>query len=255
MINQQQDSFEMLEFVLEQFHQAEIQHTGSETTMINRIFGGKLFIENKCLKCQTQSTRTERHDNVRALRLHFPTQHAADSKHTTQSLLNLYFSPEQMINDNQYFCDECKTLCDGERQISIEKGPSHLILVIKHFEFIQENNVRRKLLRKVHHDEQITLMTRSGVRLKYDLYAVIIHSGVSMDAGHYFTFVNQAGNWFKLNDNTTSHFDGDINGMDMLNTPYILFYKLQTESNEEAKGEGPIQLRAIDKGKHLLYTL
>lgn len=209
-------------------------------TMVQKLFGGRLSINYKCLNCCTQSTNI---DNFFDLQLSFPQQQQQQlndsltasplidkTNYTTQSLINSYFATEQMINDDKYYCDKCKALCDGERHITLEEGPSNLILVIKHFKYDRNYHVRRKLLHKVHHNELITLHERTKdayFRLKYKLYAVIVHSGMNIDSGHYYTYaVNTSDEWYKFNDSHISRSSfSDIKNLSSLNTPYILFYE------------------------------
>lgn len=222
----------------------QIQTTQNQTetipTMIQRLFGGRLSINYKCLECQSQSTNI---DNFFDLQLSLPFQSndlmslpsalvEQKSNLTTQTLLNNYFTTEQMINDDKYYCDTCKSYCDGERNIILEEGPANLILVIKHFKYDRNCHARRKLLQKVHHDEYISLTSKSPsnerIRSIYKMYAVIVHSGTNIDSGHYFTYgVNGYDQWFKFNDNhiSRSSFNEVIN-LQNLNTPYILFYEL-----------------------------
>lgn len=213
-------------------------NTTTVHTMVQKLFGGRLSVNYKCLNCNTQSTNI---DNFFDLQLSFPHQPISDSlttsplidktNYTTQLLLNSYFATEQMINDDKYYCDKCKALCDGERHITLEDGPSNLILVIKHFKYDRNCHVRRKLLHKVHHDEVISLIARTKdgcFRLKYKLYAVIVHCGMNIDSGHYYTYaVNTADEWFKFNDSHISRSSfSDIKNLSTLNTPYILFYEI-----------------------------
>ncbi len=85
--------------------------------------------------------------------------------------------------DNQYFCDQCKILCDGLRSIHIIQPPKNLILTLKHFRYEKRYHTRQKLLHNVSHDETITLQIRSNVEsnkiftVKYTLYAAIVHCG------------------------------------------------------------------------------
>lgn len=209
-------------------------------TMIQSLFGGRLSINYKCLECQSQSTNI---DNFFDLQLSLPS-HSNDlmslssalveekSNLTTQTLLNNYFTTEQMNNDNKYYCEKCKSYCDGERNIILEEGPANLILVIKHFKYDRNCHARRKLLQKVHHDEFISLTSKNPnnecIRSIYKMYAVIVHSGTNIDSGHYFTYgVNGYDQWFKFNDNHISHSSfNDVKNLQNLNTPYILFYEL-----------------------------
>lgn len=204
-------------------------------TIIQRVFGGKMSVTYKCLECQSTSTNV---DNFFDLQLSFPhaTENGTPNKPcylTTQSLLDTYFSTEQLVDDDKYYCDKCAKLCDGERNINLESGPTNLILVIKHFKYDRKFHVRRKLLNKVHHNDIITVTTAEDengdcVRHTYKLYAVIVHSGMNIDSGHYYTFgADQRGNWFKFNDSFICRCSlRDIKNLSDLNTPYILFYEL-----------------------------
>lgn len=207
----------------------------SAKTIIQRIFGGKMSVTYKCLDCQSTSTNV---DNFFDLQLSFP--HAVENGtpnksgyFTTQSLLDTYFSTEKLIDDDKYYCEKCAKLCDGERNINLETGPTNLILVIKHFKYDRKFHVRRKLLNKVHHNDIITVTTGEDangecVRHTYKLYAAIVHSGMNIDSGHYYTYAaDQQGNWFKFNDSFISRSSlRDVKELSDLNTPYILFYEL-----------------------------
>lgn len=201
-------------------------------TLVQRIFTGTATITHKCLTCCTESKIV---DHFNELQLAFPNHVDMmndDNDYQTQQLLNDYFITEKLVDDNKYSCEKCKALCDGERKLNIVEGPANLILVIKHFKYDRKFHIRRKLMHKVHHNEWVTLnVTREkGDRwlYKYRLNAVIVHCGINIDSGHYFTFAADANrNWFKFND---SHVSGsslnELMQSSKFNSPYILFYEL-----------------------------
>ena len=119
-------------------------------TLIQRTFDGKLMISYQCLVCRTKSSNT---DSFRDLQLSFPEcqpgQNFIDPDYSVQKLLDIYCSPEKLEGDNQYFCDKCGKLCDGERSISIVHPPKNLILTLKHFRYDQRHHIRAKLMNKV----------------------------------------------------------------------------------------------------------
>lgn len=208
-------------------------------TMIQKLFGGVMSINYKCLNCCRSSTNV---DHFFDLQLSFPQGSESVSSsptiekttYTTQSLINSYFAIEDMVNENQYFCDKCKVHSDAERQVILDDAPTNLILVLKHFKYDRSFHTRRKLLHKVHHDEVVFLNTRRKdgcFRLKYKLYATIVHSGMNIDSGHYYTYaVNEEDEWFKFNDNHISRSSlSEVKSLNSFNTPYILFYELLGE--------------------------
>lgn len=205
-------------------------------TMVQRSFGGSLIIKYKCLNCSGSSTN---YDHFFDLQLSFPHTNEVNlspktNEYTTQSLLDSYFTTEQLVDDDKYYCEKCQMLCNGERNIALQTGPSNLILVIKHFKYDRNSHTRRKLLHKVHHDEMVTVTSvtqdNERLRLTYKLYAVIVHCGMNIDSGHYYTYAtDRLGRWFKFNDSFISPSSmNEIKSLSDLNTPYILFYEFAT---------------------------
>lgn len=70
---------------------------------------------------------------------------------------------------------------------------------------------------------------------KYQLYAVVVHSGMSMDAGHYYTYASdEPDSWYMFNDSyVTKCGVGDVHRLRAPNTPYILFYRLVDSQAQE----------------------
>jgi ubiquitin carboxyl-terminal hydrolase 35/38 len=178
-------------------------------TYIQKIFGGKISTRYLCSSCKSNSINV---DSFRDLQLSFPEKNQDDStevQYNVQQLLEFYFTTEELtlVGDNQYHCDNCKILCNGMRCTEILEAPRNLILTLKHFQYDSRYHKRSKLLYKVFHDEIISvnvkasLTTNSTRNVEYKLYAAVIHSGTSLDSGHYFTIARESdGNWFKFDD-------------------------------------------------------
>lgn len=200
-------------------------------TLVQRTFTGKATITHTCLQCSNESKTI---DHFNELPLAFPNQgdYPDETEYSTQQLLNDYFVTEKLVDDNKYSCEKCKALCDGERKLRVAEGPANLILVIKHFKYDRRYNIRRKLTHKVHHNEEVTLKVTGekgdAWQYKYRMRSVIVHCGINIDSGHYFTFAADANdNWFKLNDSHISRSSlNELMHSTTINTPYILFYEL-----------------------------
>ncbi|XP_017019957.1 ubiquitin carboxyl-terminal hydrolase 38 [Drosophila kikkawai] len=206
---------------------------------IDKTFAGKLSTTYRCLSCGWES-RNE--DSFRELQLSFPDvkDDCGATNYSVQDLIEYFCSPEKLDGDNQYHCPCCKKHCDGERHIGVTQAPRNLILTLKQFKYDQKYHYRTKLMHKVFHDESVTVKMCATDSLQemstvhYDLYAGVVHSGFSMDSGHYFTFAaDQSKNWYKFNDNLVTHSQPEeMHNLTSPNTPYILFYKMCARSNE-----------------------
>ncbi|XP_019870957.2 ubiquitin carboxyl-terminal hydrolase 35 isoform X2 [Aethina tumida] len=220
----QHDSSEFLGYLLDTLHEQEkniasgdagdVEMSCLMSTIVQQSFGGRSVTVSKCDEC---STKSEREDNFRELQLSFP---GNCENQSVQTLLNYYFQTEKLSGDNQYYCDICGGLTDGERVTKILEHPQRLILTLKHFKYDPVSQQRTKLLQKVELDEFIQLET-----VQYKLYAAVIHFGSSVDSGHYYTFARDSDDWYKFNDCSVVKTSAeDLCRLRQLETPYILFY-------------------------------
>lgn len=214
-------------------------------TLIQNSFGGNISITHKCLNCTTES---KQYDSFRDLHLSFPDKCIIDPNvyHSVQNMLDFYCSTERLDQDNKYYCEQCKTLCDGERLINIVSAPQYLILTLKHFKYDQKYNLRAKLLHKVRYEELINIkvMPNNDAGMEYtqsyQLYAAVVHSGVSMESGHYFTYASDNYGWYKFDDSHVAKCSvSELHDLKPPHTPYILFYKM-IQPNVIASGDASI---------------
>lgn len=207
-------------------------------TLVQKTFDGSISIVYKCLNCGTTS---KQHDSFRDLQLSFPdTDTNSKHQYSIENLLDYYCSMERLDADNKYFCDICKMLCDGERLINIVNAPRYLVLTLKYFKYDKKINMRTKLTHKVHHSPKISVKVSSEDGLpahcvQYRLYAAVVHSGVSMDSGHYYTYGSDQpddGSWYKFNDSVVTECKIDaLKSLRSPNTPYVLFYEREYDDD------------------------
>ncbi|CAB1433705.1 unnamed protein product [Pleuronectes platessa] len=113
---------------------------------------------------------------------------------------------ELLEGDNAYKCAECNKMVTAAKGFSIHRNPNVLTLLLKRF----ANNRGRKI------------KETQGEAQLYSLYAVIVHSGYSSRAGHYFCYIKSSeGDWHKIND--ASVFVSDITTV-LNQQAYVLFY-------------------------------
>jgi len=189
----------------------------AQQTLVQKIFFGKMSTRCTCLTCHSNSIIV---DVLRDLQLSFPEEMknneigpTLEPKYSVQELLDYYFTTEQLNldADNQYHCDQCTSLSDGVRCTEIIQAPKNLVLTLKHFRY-SRHHTRSKLLYNVEHNEEIFLRVRPSLEsnayrtVKYKIYAAVVHSGSSMDCGHYYTYArdNSLDVWYRFNDNVVS---------------------------------------------------
>lgn len=186
----------------------------NQSTIVQRVFGGKLSTTCVCSACNSKSISI---DSFHDLALSFPEKELneddwdATTEYSVQELLDYYFTSEQLTldGDNQYHCEKCKILCDGVRCTELLQSPKNLILTLKHFRYDSRYHTRSKLLiNKMFHNEDLTVKVRSGQEVRavdYKLHAAVVHSGISLDSGHYYTFARERDQtWYRFNDNFVS---------------------------------------------------
>ncbi|XP_011313993.1 ubiquitin carboxyl-terminal hydrolase 35 [Fopius arisanus] len=229
-----------------------IQSVGGEDSstpnLVHRVFGGESKITYQCAQCDTSSHNT---DKFRDLQLCFPEEIQETTEVSVQDLINYYLAPENLTGDNKYRCDKCMKLCDAQRIIKLLRAPAHLILTLKHFHYDTESRLRTKLRHKVRYDEKIQLNVSTPISNEtetYQLYAAVVHSGYSMDYGHYFTYASDSKqNWYKFNDSYVYKTPLDeFKSLEPPDTPYILFYEKVTKTEGIYEDDKP-ELATLSK--------
>jgi ubiquitin C-terminal hydrolase len=162
-----------------------------------------------------------------------------------QSLLDHSFAWESLINDNQFACDQCQTKQDGSRRMYLTSYPNYLVLLLKRFVHNRLTGKYEKCLDRTTLPEYIQLLTTNETSLAYQLKAIVVHHGLSMNSGHYYAFVmlnkedlmdknnsNHIG-WWLFNDthvehltfeNVCAHFQRFQSA-----TPYVLIFEKQIQ--------------------------
>lgn len=118
------------------------------------------------------------------------------------------------------------------------------------FCYDREKQRRGKITSKVKYSQKVELPLSDGSTCAYTLYAVVVHSGISLDAGHYYTLArssdlcpedvtNQEKSyvpWYLFNDSQVSRTDFDtlisLSNKYPYDTPYLLWYrKIECQDN------------------------
>lgn len=142
-------------------------------------------------------------------------------------LLNYFLAPEILSGDNKYYCEKCASLQNAEKTMQIIEEPEYLILTLLRFSYDPKCHIRRKILDNVSLPLVLELPVKRAApplavvsggwsvgvdisdtgenlakKLKpcgadegpcpqlvpYVLSSVVVHSGVSSESGHYYSY-------------------------------------------------------------------
>ncbi|XP_028397917.1 ubiquitin carboxyl-terminal hydrolase 35-like [Dendronephthya gigantea] len=205
---------------------------------------------------------------------------------TINEMLDYFMKPEQLTGNNQYFCDECRANVDGERRVQITKLPKFLVLSLKRFSFDVKSQTKPKLLHVVDYPEELTFcsvgesillqsnkedeeiamkidgeedqaMDTSFSLYPYKLCSVVVHSGHTCEAGHYYSYAldtsrngsdSKRNQWYCFNDENTyetSYKDFvERERNSVTDTTYIVIYMIDKPGMNEAceQTEAPAEM-------------
>lgn len=198
---------------------------------MQEVFAGVMNTATRCLQCNFVSSKR---DAFWDLQLAFPEGKEKSDTYSISRLLEYYCSPEHLVGNNQYRCQNCESLQDAERSVSIENAPKNLIVVLKQFFYDSKQRLRAKLFHNVTLDKRITIF-EGRVKKSYEMYAVIVHMGSNLDNGHYYTIGKDSpGNWYVYNDaDVYKCTESTIYNLQGVQTPYIVFYKKLEDTNDD----------------------
>ncbi|XP_077575056.1 ubiquitin carboxyl-terminal hydrolase 38 [Stigmatopora nigra] len=152
-----------------------------------------------------------------------PTSEREEPPLSVPDLVDYFLAPEILDQDNAYFCGKCGGLRRAERTLKVTAAPEYLILTLLRFAYDAKCHVRRKILDNVTIPPRLRLPVQQPVppsppktpptsaspppssenlakKLKpshqdeevqsvvYVLGSVVMHSGVSSESGHYYSY-------------------------------------------------------------------
>lgn len=224
-IGRQEDSHEFFRLLLDSMQRACLRkanikvetHPAASTTLVNRVFGGKLRNTLKCAKCQFVS---ERFDDFLDLSLEIN-----NGIKSVKGALKHFTAVETLDDSNAWKCTSCKQPNRAEKGMTIETCPNVLVVQLKRFDMMFG-----KIKKHVEFAATLDLaprMTKGSEdrkrgRCKYELHAVLVHAGYSTDCGHYYAFVKgSSGQWYEMNDESVRWVSLDTV---LQQKAYMLFY-------------------------------
>ncbi|XP_055675937.1 ubiquitin carboxyl-terminal hydrolase 42-like [Falco peregrinus] len=186
--------------------------SSQHTTIVHQISGGFLRSRVMCCSCKAVS------DSYEAF-LDVPLDIKAASSVT--AALENFVKTERLAGENSFRCSRCDEMFTALKRFTINCVPKVLTLCLKRFDFYG-----KKIGKFVQYPQYLDLrpyMSQGAAEpLLYALYAVLVHSGGSSQAGHYFCYTKASdGLWYQMDDTLVDRCD--INTV-LAQQAYLLFY-------------------------------
>ncbi|KAG6936849.1 ubiquitin specific peptidase 36 [Chelydra serpentina] len=227
----QEDAHEFLRYTIDAMQKAclngytKLDRQTQATTLVHQIFGGYLRSRVKCSVCKSVSDTYDPYLDM-ALEI----RQAANIVRA----LELFVRPDMLSGENAYMCAKCKRKVPATKRFTIHRASNVLTLSLKRF----ANFSGGKITKDVGYPEFLNIrpyMSQSnGDPVMYGLYAVLVHSGYSCHAGHYYCYVKASnGQWYQMNDSLVHCSNIKV----VLNQQaYVLFYLRIPSSRKSPEG-------------------
>ncbi|XP_055020944.1 ubiquitin carboxyl-terminal hydrolase 1 isoform X2 [Boleophthalmus pectinirostris] len=221
--------------------------TDAVLDLMEHLFQGQLVLRTRCLECESFTERREDFQDISVPVLDEQppspedlSEISPDPKPELKTLnwaIGQFASVEHIFGEDKYFCETCHHYTEAERSLLFDKTPEIVTIHLKRF---SANTLDLDLyagLSKVNTPLQTPLnlcldewcTRRSANGQNYELFAVVMHSGVTISSGHYTAFVRMS----------------DLRDM-KLSSPQDKDEERPEEAEKEEKTEKKVKEEALD---------
>uniref|UniRef100_H3CWM9 ubiquitinyl hydrolase 1 n=1 Tax=Tetraodon nigroviridis TaxID=99883 RepID=H3CWM9_TETNG len=232
----QEDAHEFLRYTIDAMQKAclsgypKLDRQTQATTLVHQIFGGYLRSRVKCSICKSVSDTYDPYLDI-----------AVEIRQAANIVraLELFVKPDVLSGENAYMCAKCKKKVPATKRFTVHRTSNVLTVSLKRF----ANFSGGKITKDVGYPEFLNIRPymsqSSGEPVMYGLYAVLVHSGYSCHAGHYYCYVKASnGQWYQMNDSLVHSSNIKV----VLNQQaYVLFYLRIPETKKNADGQATKQ--------------
>lgn len=214
----QEDAHEFLRYTVDAMQKSclpgnKLDRQTQATTFVHQIFGGYLRSRVKCLNCKAVS---DTFDPYLDISLEIKTAQ------TLSKAFEQFVKPEQLDGDNAYKCSKCKKMVTASKRFTVHRSSNVLTISLKRFTNFNGGKITKDVRYAEHLDLRPFMSQSHGEPQIYALYAVLVHSGFSCHAGHYYCYIKASnGQWYQMNDSSVSL--SDIRTV-LNQQAYLLFY-------------------------------
>ncbi|XP_018093834.1 ubiquitin carboxyl-terminal hydrolase 36 isoform X2 [Xenopus laevis] len=234
----QEDAHEFLRYTIDAMQKAclngyaRLDRHSQATSLVHQIFGGYLRSRVTCSICKNVSDTYDPYLDIALEIRNVPNIVCA---------LEMFVKSDILSGENAYMCARCKKKVPASKRFSVHRDSNVLTLSLKRF----ANSSGGKITKEVGYPEFLNLRPymsqRNGNPVMYALYAVLVHSGYSCHAGHYYCYVKASnGQWFQMNDSLVHASNIKV----VLNQQaYVLFYLRVSENRKHDNLTSKLQVR------------
>ena len=193
--------------------------------LVQELFEGRQTVRITCDECGAVSDTVEA---TSSLSLPVAELHGSEAEPVgVHAALRARVAAERLTGDEQFQCDKCNGKHDATRETLITSLPPVLCFHLTRFKVKKQSDGAVELERTNHafqFEETLTLdeflqppaspsseanddHTSVAPSAVYDLYAIIVHHGMSPNEGHYWSLIRDLsstseteGEWFEFND-------------------------------------------------------
>ncbi|XP_026120957.1 ubiquitin carboxyl-terminal hydrolase 1-like [Carassius auratus] len=174
------------------------------------MFQGQLVLRTRCLECECFTERREdfqdisvpvqENDNISSDS--DSSQISPDPKPELKTLkwaISQFASVERIMGEDKYFCETCHHYTEAERSLLFDKTPEVITIHLKCFAAngsemdpyagLSKVNTPLQTPLKLSLHEWCTQPDSPDQSHLYELFAVVMHSGVTISSGHYTTCI------------------------------------------------------------------
>eukprot|EP00727_Mastigamoeba_balamuthi_P006595 m51a1_g2556 putative peptidase c19 family ubiquitinyl hydrolase (1045) ;mRNA; f:324034-328280 len=187
---EQQDAQELLRVL---FEALDLIAALTDTPPLTALYRGSLEDYTTCSECHSTRSREDPF---------FDLQLPVRGLGTLEDSIRRFCEPEQMRGENRVSCPTCGRATDSLKGLRIKELPRLLTLQLKRFDFDPATYRRVKINTRLEYPAVLDLSHIVPGAPKYNLFAVMLHSGGAM-GGHYQAFVRaDSGCWIRCNDSS-----------------------------------------------------
>lgn len=179
--------------------------------LMEQLFHGRLVLRTRCLECESFTERKEDFQDISVPVLEDQpispedlSEVSPDPKPELKTLkwaIAQFASVERIVGEDKYFCETCHHYTEAERSLLFDKTPEVITIHLKRFSANSLEMDPYAGLCKVNTPLQTPLTLSleewctkpsSTKGQQYQLFAVVMHSGVTISSGHYTTYIHMS---------------------------------------------------------------